>query len=107
MAFAGPGSLRLTAFPPNVLLAPGNALAESCAKTGDGIFDKLSSEEAINVVWKTEKSSKTVHQFVGAGIESIMKEALMRRSYDNVTVVIIGLKNLDTLFNNKRSDYYA
>ena len=44
--------------------------------------------------------AKNVHDFVGKSIENIMKMSLVRRSYDNVTVVIVGLKNLDQKIKN-------
>jgi hypothetical protein len=40
-------------------------------------------------------AARNVHEFVGRSIEHIMRVSLMRRSYDNVTVVIIGLKSLE------------
>jgi protein phosphatase 2C family protein 2/3 len=58
----------------------------------DGIFDKLSDTESVDCVWNTVSSTSAtdVHTVVGEGAECIMKNALNRRSLDNVTVVIIG-----------------
>lgn len=38
---------------------------------------------------------KNVHDFVGKSIEHLMKLSLIRRSYDNVTIVILALKNTE------------
>lgn len=43
---------------------------------------------------------KTIHEFIGKSIENIMKQALMRKSFDNVTVVIVGLNNLENGFKD-------
>ena len=74
----------------------------------DGIFDKLSDEDIGKAVWlscdsakqakttqpgKTDPNSSTnisVHQYSGLGVESILKNSLMRQSLDNVTVVMVA-----------------
>ena len=58
----------------------------------DGIFDKMNNEDCIDCVWNTvEHSDKPdIHETLGEGAESIMKNSLNRRSLDNVTVVIIS-----------------
>ena len=58
---------------------------------GDGIFDKLSNEEVIKAVWQTPLGAvKSVHDFTGKAIENVMKLSLQRKSFDNVTVVMLG-----------------
>lgn len=89
----------------------------------DGIFDKLSDEDIGKAVWLTcdaakqlnqnngssqaqsrqasqtrhqnpeSPSSISVHQFSGLGVESILKNSLMRQSLDNVTVVMVAFQN--------------
>lgn len=58
----------------------------------DGIFDKISNKEAILCVWNSvnDAKSENIHQQVGLGVEYIIKNALLRRTLDNVTVVIIA-----------------
>ncbi len=58
----------------------------------DGIFDKLNDRETVDCVWKTVRAMKEpdVHSSIGLGAECIMKNALNRRSLDNVTIVIIA-----------------
>lgn len=75
----------------------------------DGIFDKLSDKECVEWVWNSVYQNPTldVHQLLGLGAESIMKNALNRRSLDNVTVVIIafsGFKDTITSINSQNID---
>jgi hypothetical protein len=37
--------------------------------------------------------SANVHQQAGLGVEYIIKNALLRRTLDNVTVVVVGFEN--------------
>jgi len=60
----------------------------------DGIFDKLSSQEAVKMIWdSTSERASDIHQQCGLGVEGIMRESLVRRTLDNITVVMISLKN--------------
>jgi protein phosphatase 2C family protein 2/3 len=65
----------------------------------DGIFDKLSNKEAVQCVWNSVKDNKqmgfanNVHKQSGMGVEYILKNSLLRRTLDNVTVVIIAFSN--------------
>lgn len=74
----------------------------------DGIFDKLSNREWVDWVWNSiyQNPQLDVHQMLGLGAEWIMKNALNRRSLDNVTVVIIafsGFKEVIKTLNEKWS----
>ena len=66
---------------------------------GDGIYDKLENEEIINTVWdiiKTKGSqTNNVHELLKYCVEGIIKEALLRKSLDNVTAIIIAFSNLE------------
>ena len=69
----------------------------------DGIFDKMSNSDSVSCVWKAAHDNKhhpsvkgqvkDVHKMCGMGVEYILKNSLLRRSLDNVTVVIIGFSN--------------
>ena len=66
----------------------------------DGIFDRINNKEAINVVWKCTEdlerlypNTKTVHQLSGLGVDYLIKNSLLRRSLDNVTVVLVAFRN--------------
>jgi len=58
----------------------------------DGIFDKLSDKDCVDCVWNTIKTIENpdIHESLGQGAECIMKNALNRRSLDNVTVVLVS-----------------
>jgi len=70
----------------------------------DGIFDKLSNQEVADCIWMSvrdvnkesniENSTPVinVHKQIGIGVEYIIKNALYRRSMDNVTVVVIAFE---------------
>jgi len=62
----------------------------------DGIYDKLSNKEIIQGSWNALKAvpSADVHQLSGLAVEAVMRLAFVRRSLDNVTVVMIGLAGL-------------
>ena len=65
----------------------------------DGIFDKLNNEETIECVWNSVADNKNlnfannVHKQSGMGVEYILKNSLLRRTLDNVTVVMISFSN--------------
>ena len=62
----------------------------------DGIFDKLSNKDIVQCVVNTLNDSilsKNVHEVCGAAVECVVKNALMRKSLDNVTVVMVAFKH--------------
>lgn len=64
----------------------------------DGVFDKLSNREVILGSWNAMKAvpGADVHQLSGLAVEAVMRLSFVRRSLDNVTVVLIGLAGLVT-----------
>jgi serine/threonine protein phosphatase PrpC len=80
------------------------SLLQALPYLGDGIFDKLSNEEVAECVWmsvrdvadsqlESQNQSVVIHTQLGMGVEYILKNALLRRSLDNVTVVVIGFES--------------
>ena len=69
------------------------------AIASDGVFDKLSNRETAQCVWNSVQDARApnVHQQTGLGVEYILKNSLLRRSLDNVTVVIISFSNFKRL----------
>lgn len=60
----------------------------------DGIFDVLSNEEIIEVIQEAkEKSGKTHYCDLAADL--IIKAAMLKNSFDNVSCIVIELKNDD------------
>jgi len=70
----------------------------------DGIFDKLTSEEAGQSVWNsTLYKFDNIHQQTAAGVEYLMKNSLLKKTLDNITVVTIALSGLENAFMSKTS----
>lgn len=65
----------------------------------DGIFDKMSNENILECVWNSVsdnrqmKVANNIHKQTGMAVEYILKNSLLRRTLDNVTVVMISFKN--------------
>ena len=73
----------------------------------DGIFDKLSSEETVKCAWNSAslETNLKVHKKCGIVVETILKNALYRKSLDNVTALIIAFPNFNrSLKQNKLED---
>lgn len=77
----------------------------------DGIFDKMSNEDITQCVWnsvndnKTMKVANNIHKQTGMAVEYILKNSLLRRTLDNVTVVMISFKNFKhTCFGEDKPD---
>ena len=66
----------------------------------DGIFDKLSSREVIKLVWETANNSKarSIHELSGQAVDSILKASIIKKTLDNITVVMIVFENLKNKF---------
>lgn len=69
----------------------------------DGIFDRLSNKECIAAVWngardlpKYNPTTSSIHQFAGIAVDYIIKNSMLRRTLDNVTVLVIAFKSLKT-----------
>jgi serine/threonine protein phosphatase PrpC len=73
--------------------------------SGDGIYDKLSNEDVIDVVWDTFRRDKgtfqTLHEFCGRAVENIMKLAFNKKTLDNITVVMIAFEGLEAYFQTQ------
>ena len=69
---------------------------------GDGIYDKLSNEEIIGSFWDSvkKKEAKNIHEGLKLGVESIIKESLLKKSLDNVTAIIVAFSNLEYKFSH-------
>jgi len=65
----------------------------------DGIFDKLSNKEVVQCAWNSVRQEKMekVHQQCGVAVDTVIKNALFRKSLDNVTAVIVAFGNYKRL----------
>ena len=72
----------------------------------DGIFDKLTNEDVSECVWRSacERRTNSVHQQTGLAAESVLKNAMYRKSLDNVTVVIIAFAGFKKRAFGDRAD---
>lgn len=68
----------------------------------DGIFDMMTSAEAIKSVWNAfENSRQTFHGTCGEGVKRLLEESMARRSLDNVSAVLIAFKPLRDVFEEQ------
>ena len=75
----------------------------------DGIYDQLSSNEILDIAWMIIKEKehpfikqcKDIHNQSALIVDLIMKSALTRKSFDNVTCLFIALKDLGKKFNKE------
>ena len=66
---------------------------------GDGIFDKMTSHECLSIAQETARrmNSLNIHEKCGKCVDAIMKRALVKRTQDNITVVILAFQNFNQL----------
>ena len=72
----------------------------------DGIYDQISSNEVLECAWMVLnekenliiKQCKDIHNQSGLIVDLIMKSALARKSFDNVTCLFVALKELGMNF---------
>ena len=70
----------------------------------DGIFDQLSNKDVFDCAWKIFKNSSqiikennNIHTQCGKIVDFILKSAMSRKSFDNITCLIIALKDFNHL----------
>ena len=70
----------------------------------DGIYDQISSEEILDCAWmilKNKEKKYNLHQKCGIIVDFILKASMARKSFDNITCVVVALKD-----NFEKLDYY-
>lgn len=68
---------------------------------GDGIYDQLSNQEIIEAIWQTtseETRANSIHFQCAIAVDMIIKSAMIRKTFDNVTFVIIAFNGLNSIF---------
>lgn len=66
----------------------------------DGIFDKLSNREVVDLAWKQTLSNSQrkhgvdIHTSCAETVDLILTESVKRKTLDNITVVIIAFSGL-------------
>ena len=60
----------------------------------DGIFDQMTSKEVVDCVWMVFNNEEgTIHDKCGKAVDLILKTAMIRKSFDNVTCVLVIIKD--------------
>ena len=75
----------------------------------DGIFDQLNNEEVAKCVWltcdlnniKNYYDIQNINDQCSCAVDMIMKSSLMRKTLDNITVVLICFKNFEREINRR------
>lgn len=71
--------------------------------SGDGIFDVISSEQLLRQSWISlapNKAVRDIHKASSAIVNHLIRECMHRRALDNLTVIVIGLQNLESYFTS-------
>mmetsp|Transcript_5812 Transcript_5812/g.4402 ORF Transcript_5812/g.4402 Transcript_5812/m.4402 type:complete len:154 (+) Transcript_5812:568-1029(+) len=64
----------------------------------DGVFEKLSNLDAIDAVWKAcSDQPKSIHEVCGLGIDRILQQSAFRKTFDNITAVMVAFENFENL----------
>jgi protein phosphatase 2C family protein 2/3 len=58
----------------------------------DGIFDRMHTQEVLNLIWDTPAPS--VEAFAKEAVTSVIRRAMAKYSTDNLSFVIIGFPSL-------------
>ena len=67
----------------------------------DGVFEKLSNQDLVNAVWQSSRSSssdsRSIHDKCGHSIDRILHMSAFRKSFDNITAVMIAFENFENI----------
>ena len=75
----------------------------------DGIYDQISSNEILDLAWmifnnNDINNNSNIHEKCGIIVDLILKASMARKSFDNVTCVIISLKDFKRVNNKNITD---
>ena len=78
----------------------------------DGIYDQMSSDEILDCAWmifnnnnNKEIINMNIHEKCGTVVDFILKSSMARKSFDNVTCLIVALKDINNNINNNGKGY--
>ena len=66
----------------------------------DGIYDQMSNDEIMNCCWEVLNDNElgnNVHEKCGLIVDYILKASMIRKSFDNVTCLIVSLKEFNDI----------
>ena len=100
-----PGIIENT---PEIFIMDNNSSNDFILMGCDGIFDNLSNAEIIEAAWlpmkKLAKSKKyDIHDLTKDMCDIVIKRAMEKQSYDNLSCIIIGLEGLEKYLNHKQT----
>lgn len=54
----------------------------------------MNSQEAIGIIWRELQASKggNLHAGISQAVEAVLRESIMRRSSDNVTMLLVAFQ---------------
>ena len=71
----------------------------------DGVFDKMSNREVVNTVFdhlsKGEDIGESVHLECGKAVELIIKTSLVKKTLDNVSIIMIVFKGYKSAYQRR------
>jgi protein phosphatase 2C family protein 2/3 len=68
----------------------------------DGVFEKLSNHEVVRSVWQaSEKPS--IHERCGAAVDRVLQFSAYKRTFDNITSVMIAFENFENIAGTSAS----
>ena len=79
----------------------------------DGIFDRMTNERVLDIMWNTiniKKRNETlqkslfpgsIHRLSASITDAVIREAAVKQSLDNLTVVVLSFKNLETFYHDR------
>ena len=74
----------------------------------DGIYDQITSEEILDcalMILKNREINYNLHQKCGIIVDFILKASMARKSFDNITCVIVALKDNFEDFTSIENNY--
>ena len=77
----------------------------------DGVYDQLSSKEVLDCAWMvfsdlSNRFNDDLNENCGNIVDMILKMSMIRKSYDNVTCLIVSFKEMNDLRNKPRKEKY-
>jgi protein phosphatase PTC2/3 len=71
----------------------------------DGIFEKMNNPDCVETCWEAINSGpgKSIHEKISQSVQLLLKTSAARRTLDNITVVMVGLENLQRFVNQSNS----
>ena len=71
----------------------------------DGVFEKLNNQDVVQAVWQASKKqagnnqedNRSIHEKCGHGVDRILHTSAFRRTFDNITAVMIAFENFENI----------